>query len=120
MTDNPVSGQIRIGTGASHTSSRLASWAVGIAAVVLTLDVLSGAIFAVAYAREGSAGISDNWVGFLSAVALLGGLLVSPIAFVMAITAKIKHEKWVWLWFPLFLFPVLLAFVVFGEVFWWE
>ena len=102
------------------TSSRLTSWAVGIAAVVLALDVLSGAIFAVAYAREGSAGISDNWVGFLGAVALLGGLLVSPFAFVMAITAKIKHEKWAWLWLPLFLFPALLAFVVVGDVIWWQ
>lgn len=102
------------------TSSRLARWTVGIALVVVALGVLSGAIFIVAYAREGSAGISDNWVGFLGAIALIGGLVASLLAFVMAITAKIQHEKWAWLWLPLILFPALLAFVVLGEVFWWE
>lgn len=84
------------------------------------LLVLSGAVFALAYARGGSGGISDNWVGLLGAVALLGGLLVSLAAFVLAIPARVKHEQWAWLWLPLFVFPALLIFIVLGELFWWE
>lgn len=120
MTSDPVSDRARVPAGEIHASSPLTRWAVGIAATVAALLVLTGAIFAVAYARGGSAGFSDNWVGFLGAVAIIGGLIASLAAFVLAIVARVKHEKWAWLWLPLSVFPALLVFVVLGEVFWWE
>lgn len=120
MAGNPVTGGTRNPTGGTQVSSQLARWAVGLAAVVAVVIAVSGAIIALAYARAGSDAISDNWIGILGTVALIGGLLASLVAFALAIAARVKHERWAWLWFPLSMFPVLLAFVVLGEVFWWE
>jgi hypothetical protein len=69
-----------------------------------------------AYAVGGSGATEDNWVGFLGAVSLLGGLVASLAAFALALAAKIKHEKWALLWLPFLLFPALLAFLVLGTV----
>jgi hypothetical protein len=101
-----------------HT--RLARWGVGIAAAVAIAILVSAAIFAVAYAVGGSGATEDNWVGLLVAVSLLGGLVASLAAFALALAAKIKHEQWALLWLPLLLFPAVLAFLVLGELFWWE
>lgn len=120
MTVDPAPGRIRVWVGVANARSHLAQWAVALATFVAVLLLLSGAIFAIAYARGGSSTISDNWVGFLGAVSVLGGLLLSLLTFVLAITAKIRHEHWGWLWLPLLLFPALLAFVVLGEMLWWE
>jgi hypothetical protein len=81
---------------------------------------VSYAILGVAYAVGGSEAISDNWVGMLAAVALLGGLLASLVAFSMAVLARVKHEQWALLWLPLSLFPGLLVVVVLAETLWIE
>ena len=104
----------------ARSRSRISRWAVGLATFVAGLAVLFGCIFAIAYANKGSTGFSDNWVGFLGAVALFVGIVVALIAFVLAITAKIQREKWTWLWLPLIAFPVLLAFIVIGDLLWWQ
>jgi hypothetical protein len=106
--------------GPAHAHSRLARWAVGLAAVVAVAIATSFAIFAVAYAIGGSGATEDNWVGFLVGVSLLGGLLASLAAFALAVVAKVKRERWALLWLPLSVFPALLAFLVLGEAFWWE
>lgn len=103
-----------------HPHSRLAGWAVGLAAAVAVAIATSFAIFAVAYAIGGSGAIEDNWVGFLFGVSLLGGLPASLAAFALAVVVRVKHERWAPLWLPLSVFPALLAFLVLGEVFWWE
>lgn len=95
-------------------------WAVGVAAAAAVAIATSLAIFAVAYAIGGSGATEDNWVGFLVAVSLLGGLLASLAGFALALVAKVKHERWGLLWLPLSVFPALLAFLVLGEAFWWE
>lgn len=120
MTMDPVSDRNRVQESDTPTHSQLARWSVGISTAVTIVIALSGVILSVAYAIGGSDAISDNWVGLLGAVALLGGLLASLAAFVLAITAKVRHEQWVKLWLPLLIFPVLLAFIVLGEVLWWE
>ena len=101
-------------------TSRPARWAVGIAGVVAAAIVVSFAIFAVAYAVRGSAAVDDTWIGLIVVVSLLGGLAASLVAFVLAVMAKVKHERWGPLWLPLALFPGILAFLVLGELFWWE
>lgn len=98
----------------------MARWAVGLAAVAAVVVAVSYTIFAVAYAVGGDAAISDNWVGFLAAFAMLGGLAASFVAFALAIIAEVKHERWALLWLPLSLFPALLAVVVLAEIFWME
>lgn len=100
--------------------SGLSRWAVWLAAAVVGLVVLLSCMFAIAYASKGTAGFSDNWLGSLGAIGLYVGLLVSLVAFSMAITVRIKHEKWSWLWLPLIAFPALVAFIVLGDLFWWR
>lgn len=119
MTDKTLeSAPIPTDPPGGHTP--IARWAVGLAAVVAVVVAVSYTIFAVAYAVGGDAAISDNWVGFLGAFAMLGGLAASLVAFVLAIVAKVKHERWALLWLPLSLFPALLAVVVLAEMFWME
>jgi hypothetical protein len=106
--------------GRDRVHTRLARRGVGIAVAVAIAILVSAAILAVAYALGGPAATEDNWVGFFGAVSLLGGAVASLAAFALALAAKIKHEQWALLWLPLLLFPVLLTFLVLGELFWWE
>ena len=120
MAVNPVRGDAPLSTGPAEAHSSVARWAVGVATAVAAVIVVSSAILAVAYATGGAAATEDNWVGLLGAVSFLGGLLASLAAFVLAVVARAKRERWALLWLPLSLFPALFAFVVLGEVFWWE
>jgi hypothetical protein len=120
MTARPAVGGASVPLRRSPAPTRLARWAVRIAAVVAVALVVSFAIFAVAYGVGGWGAIDDMWVGFVVAVSLLGGLLASLVAFALAVTAKVKHERWAMLWLPLSLFPAILAFLMLGELFWWE
>lgn len=120
MTVNPVPGYAPVSAGPARAHTHLAWWAVGLAGVVAVAVAVSYAIFAVAYAVGGAGATEDNWVGFLGAVALLGGLLLSLVAFALAVVAKVKHERWVLLWLPLSVFPVLLAVVMLAEALWLE
>ena len=120
MTVAPVAGRAAISVGPAPAHSRLARWAVGLAAAVAVVIAASFAIFAVAYAIGGSGATEDNWVGFLVMVLLLGGLLASLAACALAVVAKVKHDRWALLWLPLSVFPALLAFLALGEAFWWE
>ncbi len=120
MTVDPVPGRAPISAGPGHAHTQLARRAVGLAEVVAVVVAVSYAILGVAYAVGGSDAISDNWVGMLGAVALLGGLLASLVAFAMAVVARVKHEQWALLWLPLSLFPGLLIIVVLAETLWLE
>ena len=73
--------------------SLLARWAVAIAAAVVVALVVSFAVLAAAYAVGGWAAIDDTWVGLIVVVSLLGGLLASLLACVLAVIAKMKHER---------------------------
>jgi hypothetical protein len=97
--------------------SRLARWAVAIAAVVVVALVVSFVVLAAAYAVGGWAAIDDTWVGLVVVVSLLGGLLASLLACVLAVIAKMKHERWGLLWLPQSLFPASVVFLVLGELF---
>lgn len=95
----------------------LTRWAVRLAAGVVVADVVAYSIVGAAYAVNGDAGISDNWVGMTGAVALLGGLAVSLVAFLMALAARLGHARHRLLWLPLAVFPVLLVGTVLLEAF---
>jgi hypothetical protein len=104
----------------AQVHSRIALWAVRLAAAAALAIAAAAAIFAVAYAIGGSGATEDNWVGFLSMVLLLGGLPASLAAFALAVVAMVKHARWALLWLPLAVFQTLLAFLVLCELFWWE
>ena len=99
---------------------RLARWSVALAEAVVGLVTLAAVVFGVAYAVGGVEATEDNWVGFLAAVGVLGGTAVSLAAFVLAVLARINHERRRLLWLPLTVFPALFSFLVLGELFWWE
>ena len=120
MTVNPVPAGAPVSAGAGHSHTQLARWAVGLAGVVAVVVTVSYAIVGVSFAVGGSDAISDNWFGMLGAVALLGGLLASLVAFGMAVVARVKHEQWALVWLPLCLFPGLLVIVVLAETLWLE
>ena len=85
MTASPESRQ-----NPGHT--RLAWWAVARASA-------AAALVALAIPGLGGGG---------------AGAVLSLAAFVTAVVAKVKHERWALLWLPLLLFPVLLASAPFG------
>ena len=107
-----------LGRGSGH--AQLPRWAVTIASAVAVAIVMSFAIFGLAFAVGGWGAIDDTWVGFIVVASLLGALAASLVAFVLAVMARVKHERWRLLWLPLLLFPAILAFLVLGELFWWE
>ena len=116
-----VLGHVPDWTGSSaDTHSRLARWAVGLSAVLAVAVVATITTFAVGYAVGGQSAIEDNWVAVLGWIIPLVGLLASLVAFVLAIVAKIRRERWTLLWAPLCAFPAFVAFLVLGEAFWWE
>ena len=64
--------------------------------------------------------MSDTFVGALAGFALVAGLLVSLVAFIMAVVAAIKYQRWARLWLSLGLFPALVVVVVIVEALWME
>jgi hypothetical protein len=100
--------------------SFLAWWAVVVAATAAVLVVIGVVVFGVAYAIGGEEATADNWVGLVSVFAILLGLPMSLLAFAMAVVAKVRHEPWRTLWLPLAVFPAVAAFLVLGELLWWE
>ena len=116
MAVRPVVGPAPVSGDPAH--SLLDRWAVGLAAAVAIVVSVSYAIFFIAIAIGGR--VDDTWVGYLGGVSLVGGLLVSLVAFALAVVAKVKHERWGLLWLPLSVFPALLAIVVIAEAFWME
>lgn len=100
--------------------NRESQWAIGLASIVTAFVFLTIALFGISYLVGGSNAVSDNWVGFLGVFVLLGGLLLSLLAFILAVSTRIRHGRAPWLWLALVLFPALLAFIVLGEIFWWQ
>jgi hypothetical protein len=106
--------------GPDHAKSRLARWAVGLAAAVVVVLAVSYAVFGVTWAIGGEDAVSDTFVAYLAGFAVIGGLVAALAAFALAIVAKVKHERWALLWLPLSVFPTLLAIVVLVEALWME
>lgn len=104
----------------SATPGRLASWAIGLGGAAIGLTALAIGTYAVGYAVGGEDAVSDNWVGWLSAGSYFGAVGTSLAAFVLGVTAKVKHDRSPLLWLPLAVLPALVTFVVLGEAFWWE
>lgn len=115
-----VPGDFRLPTGHGWARGRLAGWAVGLSALFGAAFASSVATIAIAYAvgREGA--VEDSWLGVILATVALVGLVGSLAAFVLAIIAKFRHERWVLLWLPLCAFPAFALFLVLGEALWWE
>lgn len=49
-----------------------------------------------------------DWQLSVVTVGLFGGVLAAIGGSVLALVAKLRHEHWVWLWFPLLFGPVFI------------
>lgn len=110
---------MRAGSFAGETGravhSRLARWAVGLAAGVAGVVAVSRVLLGVKYAIGGWDAVEDRWPRYVAGVSLQGGLAVSLVAFGLAVVATVRHERWTLLRIPLAVFPVLVAIVMIFE-----
>ena len=106
------------GSGQPH--GRLARWAVELSALSGVAFVAAFATVAIAYAIGEEAAVEDTTLGLVLVLILAAGLLGSLAAFVMAIVAAVKRERWALLWLPLSVLPAIVLVVSLGEAFWWE
>ena len=120
MTVAPVPGYVPAPTGHGHPHGRLARWAVRLSAVFGATVATLIAALVITYAVGVESAVEDTLLGWFLGIMALTGVLGSLAAFLAAIVAKVRHERWTLLWLPLCVFPALLAFLVLGEAFWWE
>jgi hypothetical protein len=107
-------------TGEGNPHDGFAGWAVRLSAVSGAVFGASVAAVAIAYAAGAESAVEDTLLGWVLGITASTGFLGSLAGFVAAIVAKIRRERWTLLWLPLSVFPAMLAFLVFGEAFWWE
>jgi hypothetical protein len=81
---------------------------------------VSIAAVAIPYAVGAEGGVEDTWLAAVLAISAYIATLGSLAAFVLAIFAKVRRERWRLLWLPLGVFPAIMLFVVLGEAFWWD
>lgn len=98
-------------------SSGEARFAIVISAVTVGVVVVTQVIFAVTWLVAGQDAVSDMPVGMLAGAALLGGLVILLVCFVLAVVAVARHGRTPLLWIPLTALPLLVALVVLAEVF---
>lgn len=96
-------------------SGRLAQWAVGTASIAVGIVVTDVALLCLISLFGGR--IEDNWVGMLGVIGLAVGFAGSAVAFLLAISARVKAGHWAGLRLPLALFPVFCVIVLLGVIF---
>jgi len=120
MTFEPAQRRFSVSGGSAHAPARLRRWAVGLARAAVVAIVIGVVPVTVSYAVGRANLVEDNWLGFLSATMLIAGLLASLAGFVLAVAAKVSHERWLRLWLPLSIFPTLVGLLALGEAILWE
>ena len=120
LTIARVPGPAPASTGGDRPHGRLARWAVRLSAVCGAAAAASIAAVVTAYSVGAESAVEDTVLGASLAIVALTGFLGSFAAFLAAIVAKVRHERWTRLWLPLCVFPALVAFLVLGEALWWE
>lgn len=94
-------------------------------AVRLALAALAGPFAAIGWyylwiAIDGPGAVDDNWRGVVTALIMLAAFISAMLAFVLAVAAKAELGWRRSLWLAFTALPALLAFVILGELFWWE
>ena len=100
-TVDPVSGH----TPVHHP--RLAWWAVGTAITSAIMIALGLTVLGLVGFSAGDEDF-DNWKGTIVTVGLFGGVLVSVVAFVLAVVERMQHDRWALLWLPLLFGPLFI------------
>lgn len=120
MTSAPLPRRVSGSPVSGRPHGRLPRWAVGLSLVCGAAFVVSFATVAIVYAVGAESAVEDTWLGALLPVTALVGVLGSMAAFVLAIVATVRHERWTMLRLPLGLLPAVILFLVLGEALWWE
>jgi hypothetical protein len=116
MTASPTPRNVPVRSGGDHTV-QLARWATGLAAGVVAVLVVAYTLVGITWIVDGADQIEDTWIGFFGAVALIGGLATSLIAFGLAVVVRNRNVRSRMLVLPLTVFPALLAVLVLLEAF---
>ena len=95
-------------------------WAVGLASGAAVAVAVAVAVYGIAYAAGGTDAPEDNAVGLLTVALTVVGLVASMTAFALGVMLSVRSYPRSRLWLPLTVFPVLVAMLVLGELFWWE
>ncbi len=82
--------------------------------IALTVSI---SIFTFAYFINGEEGVSDNWVGYLTAYSLLGSLAITFITFLVALVLRARQIRHPLLWVSLYGFPALALTTLLLELF---
>jgi hypothetical protein len=110
----PASGPIRAhAVGGSR-------WAVRLAAAALAGPPVAIAWYFAWIAIDGPHAVDDNWRGVVIGLVMLAAFLLAIAAFVLAVAARRDPGRPRSLWLAFSALPMLLAFVILGERFWWE
>ena len=86
-----------------------------LAGLAVRLAVVAGVMYAVGLTVLGLVGFDavdedfEVWQLVVMTIGLFGGVLVSMAAFVTAVVAKVRQERWASLWLPLLLGPALIV-----------
>ena len=97
----PVSGH----TPVHHP--RLAWWAVGTAITAVVMIALGLTVMGLVGFNADDEDF-DNWKGAVVTIGLFGGVVVSVVAFVLAVVEKVRHDRWALLWLPLLFGPLFI------------
>lgn len=103
--------------GSQSDESRLGLIAVTLSIACWVCLSVVESIFFLALLIKGDEGISDNWVGYMTAYTLLGSLAVTFITFVTALVLRRRHDRLPLLWIALYGFPVLVVATFLIELF---
>lgn len=102
-------------SGRTTEPRRLAGWAVNTAVVAAVMFAVGLTVLAIVGFEADDEAFAHGKAAVVS-IGLFGGVLISVVAFVLAVVAKVRHERRALLWFPLLLGPVL----IFSFPFWFD
>ena len=107
-------GVVAVGppAGSGRPHGRVSRWAVGLSLACGAM-ILASALIAVICAAIGA---DTAGIGMLLRLAVPGALA----AFVLAVVAKARGERWKLLWLPLGLLPTTLLYLAVAVAFLWE
>ncbi|MEV3935269.1 hypothetical protein AB0K52_04705 [Glycomyces sp. NPDC049804] len=103
-----------------HSAGRSFRWAFRLGVAALAGPPTAIAWYYLWVAIDGPNALDDNWRGVVVGLIMLVAFLAAMGAFTLAIAARHAPAARGARWIAFGALPMLLAFVILGERFWWE